>query len=88
MKKTNPAAFLPIGMGMGVAIGTSLGVATDNLAVWLPIGIAIGSGFGVAMMGAANAKAKKDSSDGGGSHIDGGDSGSDGGGDGGGGGGD
>ena len=66
MKKNNGAAFLPIGMGMGVAIGTSLGVATDNLAVWLPIGIAIGSGFGVAMMAAANAKARKDGSDGGG----------------------
>lgn len=67
MKKTNSAAFLPIGMGMGVAIGTSVGVATDNIALWLPIGIAIGSGLGVALMGASNAKAKKDGSDGGGS---------------------
>lgn len=60
MKKNNSVAFMPIGMGMGVAIGTSLGGAMDNIGLWLPIGIAIGSGIGVAMMGAANAKAKKD----------------------------
>lgn len=60
MKKNKSAAFLPIGMAMGVSIGTSLGVATDNLAVWLPVGISMGICIGFAMMGAANAKAKKD----------------------------
>jgi hypothetical protein len=26
---------------MGVAVGTSIGVATDNLQIWLPLGIII-----------------------------------------------
>ena len=60
------AAFLPIGIGMGLSIGVALGVALDNVGLGLALGTAIGSGFGVALMSAANAKAKKGSgSDGG-----------------------
>ena len=61
------AAFLPIGIGAGLAIGTGVGVATDNLALGLSLGVAIGSGLGVALMGAANLKAQNDkkASDGG-----------------------
>jgi len=53
------AAFLPIGIGMGLSIGVALGVALDNVGLGLALGTAIGSGFGVALMGAANAKARK-----------------------------
>ena len=53
------AAFLPIGIGMGVSVGVALGVALDNVGLGLALGTAIGSGFGVALMGAANMKAKK-----------------------------
>ena len=61
MKKTDSAAaFLPIGVAMGVSTGTAIGVATDNLALWLSLGVAIGAGMGSALMGAAMAKAKKD----------------------------
>jgi len=58
--KTKSAAFLPIGIGMGMAIGTALGVALDNLAMGIGLGVAIGAGLGVAMMGAASRKADKD----------------------------
>jgi Na+/H+ antiporter NhaA len=63
MKKTNSAAFLPIGIGAGIAIGVGLGLALDNLALGISLGVAIGSGLGVALMGAANVKAKKDEED-------------------------
>jgi len=53
MRKTNPGAFIAIGIGVGVAIG----VATNNLAVWLPVGVAIGA----AMMTVA--RRKNDSAD-------------------------
>ena len=53
------AAFLPIGIGLGLSIGVALGVALDNVGLGLALGTAIGSGFGVALMGAANMKAKK-----------------------------
>ena len=33
-------------LGLGVAIGSAIGVATDNLALWLGVGIAIGAGLG------------------------------------------
>ena len=36
-----------------------MGVAMDNVGLGLALGTAIGSGLGVALMGAANAKAKK-----------------------------
>ena len=59
MKRNNNAAFLPIGVAMGVSMGTAIGVATDNLALWLSLGIAIGAGMGSALMGAAEAKSRK-----------------------------
>lgn len=68
--KDNKAAFLPIGMGAGIAIGVALGSAMDNLAVGIALGVAIGSGLGVAGMGAANAKPKDPKKDGG--PVDGG----------------
>ena len=46
---------MPVGIGMGVAIGTGLGAALKNMALGIGVGIAIGAGLGVALMGAANA---------------------------------
>ena len=31
---------------MGIAIGTAIGVATDNVGIWMCIGIALGAAFG------------------------------------------
>ena len=36
------------GMALGVGIGTAVGVATDNLGLWLALGIAIGAALGFA----------------------------------------
>ena len=37
MKTKKQGFYIPI----GVAVGTSIGVATDNLQIWLPLGITI-----------------------------------------------
>ncbi len=33
-------------VAFGIALGTLVGIITDNLAIWLPVGIAIGAGIG------------------------------------------
>jgi hypothetical protein len=45
--KNYVATTLPVGIALGAGIGTSLGVAMHNIAIWLPLGIAIGSSLGV-----------------------------------------
>ncbi len=32
-------------IGLGIALGTIVGLLTDNLALWLSIGVAIGAGL-------------------------------------------
>ena len=32
--------------GAGMAIGTAIGIATDNLSVWIAIGVVFGAGIG------------------------------------------
>lgn len=44
MKKLNMGTFLAIGIGVGVALGTTF----DNLAVGIGIGAAIGTALGAA----------------------------------------
>lgn len=39
----NQVNYIPVGMALGAGIGTSIGVATDNLAV----GVALGAGIGM-----------------------------------------
>ena len=34
------------GMVIGIAIGTAIGIATDNLGVWIAIGLVFGAGIG------------------------------------------
>ena len=42
----NQTHYLPIGMCLGMSIGTAIGVATDNLATGMCIGLSIGVGIG------------------------------------------
>lgn len=39
---------LALGIGVGLAIGASLGVATDDVGLWLPVGLGIGVALGAA----------------------------------------
>ena len=41
MKQVNKAAWMPVGIGAGIAIGAGIGAATDNLAMWLALGVAL-----------------------------------------------
>ena len=41
--KLPKGAFLAIGVG----VGTAVGVATDNLGLWLVLGVAIGAALGM-----------------------------------------
>ena len=42
-------------IGIGMMIGAAVGVATDNIALWLSLGLVFGAGYGIKM------QAKKDS---------------------------
>jgi len=47
--KNYVATTLPVGIGLGAALVTALGVAMHNIAIWLPLGIALGCSFGVVL---------------------------------------
>ena len=59
MKREKQIIF---GIGSGMAIGTAIGVATDNIGLWLPVGIAIGAGVGNSLMKKASKKDDEDTS--------------------------
>ena len=42
MKETPTQNKFGFWIAIGVAVGTSIGVATENLQTWLPLGISIG----------------------------------------------
>ncbi len=46
-KKKDGNYWLPIGMCLGISIGTAVGAATNNMGLWLPIGLCIGVSLGV-----------------------------------------
>ena len=50
---------LVLGTAFVVAIGSAIGVATDNLALWISLGIAIGAAIGFVL----SEKHKKDKND-------------------------
>ena len=50
MHKQIQDTSLGLGIAMGAGVGTALGVALENLALWLPIGTAIGLSLGAAGM--------------------------------------
>ena len=35
----------PMGIALGISIGTAIGVLTDNIGLWLSLGVAIGCGI-------------------------------------------
>jgi len=39
-----------LGTAYGIAIGTAIGVLTDNLGLWISLGMAIGSGIEFTLM--------------------------------------
>ena len=51
----NQIQYLPIGMCLGMSIGSAIGVATDNLSMGLCIGMSIGMCIG-ALIDAKNRK--------------------------------
>ena len=51
----NQTCYLPIGMCLGISLGTALGVATDNLSTFMPVGLSIGLCIGAL----ADAKRRK-----------------------------
>ena len=59
MKREKQIIF---GIGSGMVIGTAIGVATDNIGLWLPVGIAIGAGVGNSLMKKASKKDDEDTS--------------------------
>ena len=50
-------AWLPIGMCIGISIGTAIGAATDNMGMCMCYGVAIGVGIG-AMLDSRGKKSK------------------------------
>ncbi len=62
-KKTgNKNVYMPIFMLFGISIGTALGVALDNLSLWMCIGISMGMCIG-SLVDARNRKADDVTSD-------------------------
>ena len=51
----NKIQYLPIGMCIGVSIGTAIGVVTDNIGVGMCLGVGIGMLFG-SLLDAQNRK--------------------------------
>ncbi|MEM7086935.1 MAG: hypothetical protein AAF489_12175 [Bacteroidota bacterium] len=51
---------LGVAIALGAGIGTAIGVATDNLGLWIALGVAIGAGIGTTLMQQGN---KKDNND-------------------------
>ena len=45
-----------VGIALGCGIGAAIGVATDNLGLWIAVGIAIGAGIGTSLTKKGNKK--------------------------------
>ena len=58
-EKESNSYWLPIGMCIGISIGTAIGASTNNIGLWLPIGLSIGLCLGVALSNMNNDKDKK-----------------------------
>ena len=54
----NQTYYMPIGMCLGMSVGTALGAATDNLALYMCIGLSVGMCIGV-LIDAKNRKASQ-----------------------------
>ncbi|NRA30803.1 MAG: hypothetical protein HRU11_11150 [Parvularculaceae bacterium] len=61
MAKKNPnEANLGVGAALGLCVGMSLGLLTDNIGLWLPLGLAMGTGIALLV---SNATDKGDGDD-------------------------
>ena len=57
----NNTQYMPIGMCMGLSIGTAIGAAMDNIPVCVAVGLSLGMCIG-SFIDAKNQKAEKDKS--------------------------
>ena len=57
----NNTKYMPIGMCMGISIGTAIGAAMDNIPVCMAVGLSVGMCIG-SLIDAKNQKAEKDKS--------------------------
>ena len=57
----NNTKYMPIGMCMGISIGTAIGAAVDNIPVCMAVGLSLGMCIG-SFIDAKNQKAEKDKS--------------------------
>lgn len=57
----NNTQYMPIGMCMGISIGTAIGAAMDNIPVCMAVGLSLGMCIG-SFIDAKNQKAEKDKS--------------------------
>ena len=55
----NNAEYMPIGMCMGISIGTAIGAAMDNIPVYMAVGLSVGMCIG-SLIDAKNRKTEKD----------------------------
>ena len=45
--KDNGNSWMPIGMCLGISIGTAIGAATQNMGLWMPLGVSLGLCWGL-----------------------------------------
>ena len=57
----NKTQYMPIGMCLGISIGTAIGAAMDNIPVYMAVGLSLGMCIG-SFIDAKNQKAEKDKS--------------------------
>ena len=57
----NKTQYMPIGMCMGISIGTAIGAAVDNIPVCMAVGLSLGMCIG-SFIDAKNQKAENDKS--------------------------
>ena len=57
----NNTQYMPIGMCMGISIGTAIGAAMDNIPVYMAVGLSLGMCIG-SFIDAKNQKAENDKS--------------------------
>ena len=57
----NNTQYMPIGMCLGISIGTAIGAAMDNIPVYMAVGLSLGMCIG-SFIDAKNQKAENDKS--------------------------
>ena len=59
----NQTHYMPLGMCLGISVGTAIGGATKNLSIYMPIGLSIGMCIGALIDAQKRNKAKDASND-------------------------